>query len=234
MEKQVSISMDDVHLTGDLVIPPHAESLIVFSHGSGSSRKSPRNRMVAKYLQDEGLGTFLFDLLTPEEDEDVQTRFDIELLTNRLVGATQWLEAYSVAKSCRIGFFGASTGAASALRAAALLPQIFAVVSRGGRPDLAGELLKQVKAPTLLIVGAMDEGVLDLNREAYAKMTCEKKLVVVEGASHLFEEKGKMEEVAMLSAAWFIHHEMNADDNDENFSTSHSRRKNASGKVNFL
>ena len=201
--KEVSIPIGNVILKGDLFVPKEAEAIVIFSHGSGSSRVSVRNRMVATYLQKENFGTLLFDLLTEEEDEEYSNRFDIDLLTQRLAGATFWLEEQAAAKDCHIGYFGASTGAASALNAAALLPQISAVVSRGGRPDLAMEQLPRVKAPTLLIVGGLDHDVLKMNQEAFKQLTCEKKLEVVDGATHLFEEKGKMEIVSALASGWF-------------------------------
>jgi len=186
-----------------LIIPLKATAIILFSHGSGSSRFSKRNQAVANYLHQRNFGTLLLDLLTTEEDRDYINRFDIDLLTKRLAGATAWLEGFPAAKDCRIGYFGASTGAASALKAASLLPQIDAVVSRGGRPDLAMPYLPAVKAPTLLIVGSLDHHVLELNKEAYQQLTCEKKLTVVEGASHLFEEPGTMKTVSELAAGWF-------------------------------
>lgn len=201
--KEVNIPMGKVILKGELFIPQESEAIVIFSHGSGSSRFSIRNRMVATYLQKENFGTLLFDLLTEEEDEQYSNRFNIDLLTHRLAGTTLWLEELAAVKNCPIGYFGASTGAASALKAAALLPRIRAVVSRGGRPDLAIENLPRVKAPTLLIVGSLDQDVLKLNQEAYAQLGGEKKLEVVDGATHLFEERGKMEIVSSLAANWF-------------------------------
>lgn len=201
--KEVTIPVQDVKLKGDLIIPVKATAIIIFSHGSGSSRLSPRNQMVAQYLQEKNFGTLLFDLLTEAEDSNYQNRFDIELLTKRLIDASEWLQQQPVAKDCRVGYFGASTGAASALKAASYLPQIDAVVSRGGRPDLAMNSLAKVNAATLLIVGGTDFDVLRLNREAYVQLSCEKKLEIIEGATHLFEEPGKMEKVAMLAAEWF-------------------------------
>ena len=177
--------------------------MIIFSHGSGSSRFSERNQIVAKYLHEMNLGTLLFDLLTEEEDQHYDNRFDINLLTKRLVGATEWMERLPAAKDCRIGYFGASTGAASALQAAAYLIEIGAVVSRGGRPDLAMDVLKNVEAPTLLIVGSLDYDVLQLNKDAYIQLECEKNVEVVVGATHLFEEPGKMEIVSELACNWF-------------------------------
>ena len=201
--KEVSMPLGKVTLKGELFIPVKANAIIVFSHGSGSSRFSKRNQMVAKYLHEKNFGTLLFDLLTEEEDQHYHNRFNIDLLTKRLTGATEWLEKLPAAKDCSIGYFGASTGAASALKAAAVLPQINAVVSRGGRPDLAMGDLHLVEAPTLLIVGSLDYDVLQLNKEAYIQLECEKKLKVVEGATHLFEETDKMEIVSELAGSWF-------------------------------
>ncbi len=202
--KEVSIPVRSVLLKGDLSIPLKAKAVIIFSHGSGSSRLSPRNRMVAQKLHEKNFGTLLFDLLTTEEDKHYRNRFDIELLTKRLIGATEWLTKLPTAKDCRIGYFGASTGAASALKAASYLPQIDAVVSRGGRPDLVLESLPNVVAPTLLIVGSLDYDVLALNEEAFSRMGGVKKIEIVEGATHLFEEAGMMEQVIDLAEAWFI------------------------------
>jgi putative phosphoribosyl transferase len=201
--KEISIPVGKVTVQGELTIPLKANAIIIFSHGSGSSRFSKRNQMVAKYLQQKNFGTLLFDLLTQEEDQNYYTRFDIDLLTKRLAGATEWLEKLPAANDCRIGYFGASTGAASALKAASFLRQISAVVSRGGRPDLAMNDLPKVEAPTLLIVGSLDYDVLQMNKEAYRQMKCGKKLEVVEGATHLFEEPGKMDIVSELAANWF-------------------------------
>ena len=191
-------------MKGELFIPLKAKVIIIFSHGSGSSRFSKRNQMVAKYLHEKNFGTLLFDLLTEEEDKHYYNRFDIDLLTKRLAGATEWLERLPAAKGCRLGYFGASTGAASALQAAAHLTEVGAVVSRGGRPDLATVgALHGVEAPTLLIVGSLDTEVLQLNKQALKELRCPKELVIVEGASHLFEEQGMMDKVARLAAAWF-------------------------------
>lgn len=202
----VSIPMGSVVLDGDLFVPSQAKGIVIFSHGSGSSRFSQRNRMVAEYLQGLNFGTLLFDLLTREEDRNYNTRFNIDLLTRRLVGVTEWLESFQATQELTPAYFGASTGAASALRAAALLPQIGAVVSRGGRPDLAMHELYHVQAPTLLIVGSLDYDVIKLNNMAYAELNCEKKLEIVNGASHLFEEPGTMEEVCRLAGNWFGRH----------------------------
>lgn len=203
LHNEVNIQAGKIMLAGELVIPLKAEAVVIFSHGSGSSRFSPRNQMVAKYLHKKNFGTLLFDLLTEDEDKHYHNRFDIELLTRRLAGATEWLERFPAAKDCGIGFFGASTGAASALKAAAYLPNIGAVVSRGGRPDLAMDNLPDVEAPTLLIVGSLDYDVLKLNQAAYMQLECEKKLEVIEGATHLFEEPGTMEKVCEAAAGWF-------------------------------
>lgn len=201
--RAVQIPAGKVLLEGELIIPRTAGRIVIFSHGSGSSRFSARNRMVAAYLHEQDFGTLLFDLLTKEEDAAYQNRFDIPLLTERLCEAVKWLAKQPVAENCGIGLFGASTGAASALKAAAKLPHIDAVVSRGGRPDLAGKDLHAVKAPTLLIVGSDDYEVLQLNEEAFAELTCYKKLELVQGATHLFEEPGKMDIVSKLAAGWF-------------------------------
>jgi pimeloyl-ACP methyl ester carboxylesterase len=201
--EKVSIPVGKVTVEGELTIPLKAEAIVIFSHGSGSSRFSKRNLAVAKYLQQKNIGTLLFDLLTEDEDMHYHNRFDIALLTKRLAGATEWLERLPAAKNCRIGYFGASTGAAAALHAAALLPSVKAVVSRGGRPDLAMEALHIVETPTLLIVGSLDYDVLKLNQQAYAKLECIKHLEVMEGATHLFEEQGMIDKVAELAAAWF-------------------------------
>ncbi|GAB2660672.1 dienelactone hydrolase family protein [Flavihumibacter cheonanensis] len=202
--KIVSIPIQDVVVEGELMIPEQAGGVVIFSHGSGSSRMSPRNRLMAGYLHQHKIGTLLFDLLTWEEDLLYQNRFDIALLTNRLIGATQWLESLPFMQELSIGYFGASTGAASALNAASKLPQIRAVVSRGGRPDLAGaKALSLLKTPVLLIVGGLDEEVLQLNEQAAARMVCEKRIEIVPGATHLFEEKGAMEKVGELAISWF-------------------------------
>ncbi|MEW6570775.1 MAG: alpha/beta family hydrolase [Nitrospirota bacterium] len=199
----VHIPVDSVTLEGALEIPQGAEGIVVFVHGSGSSRHSPRNKYVAKVLRDAGMGTLLFDLLTREEDAVYERRFDIDLLTDRLKAVTKWLKVQSRTKDMKIGYFGASTGAAAALRAAANLgKEISAVVSRGGRPDLAGHALKRVQSPTLLIVGGYDDIVIQLNQQAYKIIEAEKELKIVPGATHLFEEPGKLEEVARLAAEW--------------------------------
>ena len=207
INKEVSIQLDETHLSGHLYIPSKARGIIIFSHGSGSSRFSKRNLQVARSLHEGKYGTLLFDLLTTHEDTLYSNRFDIDLLTRRLIGATDCLKCLSVAKHYPIGYFGASTGAACALQAAARLKQIGAVVSRGGRPDLASiEDLNKVEAPVLLIVGSLDEKVLHLNQMAFEQLGCSKELVVINGATHLFEEKGTLDEVAKLALAWFGKH----------------------------
>lgn len=189
--------------------------MVVFAHGSGSSRHSPRNRFVASALYQGGLGTLLLDLLTPVEERDRACVFDIGLLAERLVAATRWLKARPDTSLARVGYFGASTGAAAALTAAAELgPGIAAVVSRGGRPDLAWERLGDVTAPTLLLVGSRDPAVLDLNRQSQAWLTCRNQLMVVEGATHLFEEPGTLAEVAILAKDWFVEYLLNAEAHD--------------------
>lgn len=203
-ERPVSIDIAGVTLPGEIAIPTGATGIVIFAHGSGSSRLSPRNRFVAQALQHNGIGTLLFDLLTEEEDQYYARRFDIELLTSRLVGATDWVQKQPQMESLAIGYFGASTGSAAALRAAVEEDLIVrAIVSRGGRPDMVEEILPEVNAPTLLIVGGNDETVLALNRRAYDRLVTVKKLEVVPGASHLFEEPGALERVADLATNWF-------------------------------
>ena len=195
----------DLRLEGTLVLPDGARGVVAFAHGSGSSRFSPRNVHVAQVLQENRIATLLFDLLTRHEDSNYDNRFDIGLLTDRLLAATAWLQERQETKALQLGYFGASTGAAAALRAAAKIgAQVAAVVSRGGRPDLAGrDALVRVASPTLLIVGGYDGVVIDLNRQAAAHLACEKELVIVPGASHLFEEPGTLEQAAGQAAAWF-------------------------------
>ncbi|HEX7119310.1 MAG TPA: dienelactone hydrolase family protein [Longimicrobiales bacterium] len=205
--RDVRIQIDGESLEGSLDVPARASGVVLFAHGAGSSRFSPRNRFVAGELRKAGAGTLLFDLLTEAEEADRENVFDIELLAERLVRATEWLRSEPDVGELPIGYFGASTGAAAALVAAARLGgAISAVVSRGGRPDLAGPALGRVTAPTLLIVGGADEVVLDLNREAYDALTAEKELIVVPGATHLFEEPGALERVAEVAAGWFEQH----------------------------
>jgi putative phosphoribosyl transferase len=207
-EVALLIHAGDVSLEGDLRLPDNPVGLVVFAHGSGSSRHSPRNRHVADVLHRSGMGTLLMDLLTIDEEAVDQytrhLRFDIGLLSQRLVAATDWLKDDPELTALSLGYFGASTGAAAAIIAAAHRPEhIQAVVSRGGRPDLAGASLALIKAPTLLIVGGDDYAVIDLNRQAYARMTCEKRLEIVPGATHLFEEPGTLDKAADLAADWF-------------------------------
>jgi len=205
----VKIPVGKVVLEGILNLTGDSKSIVLFAHGSGSGRFSPRNQYVAKEFNKVGIGTLLFDLLTiTEEEEDELTaeyRFNIPLLAQRLVGVTEWLKKEEATKGLVVGYFGASTGAAAALIGAAKLPDVVAaVVSRGGRPDLAADYLEEVRAPTLLLVGGLDDEVIELNRLAMARMRSEKKLVIVPGATHLFEEPGKLVEVARLSADWFL------------------------------
>lgn len=204
----VRIPAGGVTVEGMLEIPDGAVGLVLFAHGSGSSRHSPRNNYVAGELRAAGVGTLLMDLLTPEEDRDYSRRFDIDLLTQRLLEAADWVGSQEATKHLPLGFFGASTGAAAALEAAAALgDRTRAVVSRGGRPDLASEqALLKVSAPTLLLVGGYDDGVIDLNQLAYDQLRCEKEMVIVPGATHLFEEPGTLEAVAMRAAGWFAEH----------------------------
>ena len=207
-EGHVRIQADAVSLDGTLLLPRNARGMVVFAHGSGSSRFSSRNRYVAEVLRDEGFGTLLLDLLTgSEEAVDAHTaehRFDIEMLAMRLVGTMDWLAEQPEAGHLSVGLFGASTGGGAALVAAAEVPdRVRAVVSRGGRPDLAGDALPLVKAPSLLIVGGRDEPVIEMNRDAAARLQCEHELHIIPGATHLFEEKGALEEVARLAAQWF-------------------------------
>jgi len=205
--KTIEIPLRQVVLNGILSVPDKAKTLVLFSHGSGSSRLSPRNNYVASVLQQEGLATLLFDLLTEEEDRQYKTRFNIDLLTQRLIAVTEWIQVQKETKGLQLAYFGASTGAASALSAAAYFgDEIGAVVSRGGRPDLAMSELHKVTAPTLLIVGGWDKVVIVLNQKAYAKLRCERKLEIIPEATHLFEERGKLEDVAILSAKWFTEH----------------------------
>jgi putative phosphoribosyl transferase len=211
-KREVSIDAGDALLQGTLSLPKDAKGIILFAHGSGSSRHSPRNQRVAKVLQTQGLGTLLFDLLSTEEElidqQTAELRFNIGLLAARLIGITRWVAQQASTGGLPIGYFGASTGAAAALVAAAQLPDLVAaVVSRGGRPDLAGEALGQVHASVLLLVGALDEKVVSLNRQALRRLQCQnKQLVLVPGATHLFEEPGTLEQVAQAAAAWFAEH----------------------------
>lgn len=203
----IKIPIGRVTLEGLLVVPNPAKGLVLFSHGSGSSRFSPRNNFVADVLQKSGLATLLIDLLTEEEDAIYETRFDIGLLTKRLISVIQWLKSEKKTQNLPIGLFGSSTGAASALQVAAVLGKdIKAVVSRGGRPDLAIETIDKVTAPTLFIVGEQDFTVIELNKEPYEKLRCAKKFEIVPHATHLFEEPGCLEIVAKLAQEWFTGH----------------------------
>jgi predicted alpha/beta-hydrolase family hydrolase len=209
--RAIRIPAGSVTLDGEIHMPPDAEGVVLFAHGSGSSRHSPRNKLTAQQLRKAGLGTVLFDLLTPEEEHDDSARghlrFNIGLLTQRLVCAAHWIAGEDEARHLRLGFFGSSTGGGAALVAAADLGKgIGAVVSRGGRPDLAGGALRRVKCPTLLIVGERDEEVLELNEEAYGLLDCEKELQIVRGATHLFEEESALDEVGRLAGDWFLEH----------------------------
>jgi putative phosphoribosyl transferase len=208
--RAVTLRAGGVLLNGDLRLPPAPLGLVLFAHGSGSSRKSPRNRFVADVLVAAGMGTLLFDLLTEDEERiDLRTRelrFDIPLLTERLAGAATWVLGEESLCRLPLGFFGASTGAAAALAASCECPEVVAVVSRGGRPDLAGPRLPEVTAATLLIVGGEDFQVIQLNREALAQLRCEARLKIVPGATHLFEEPGTLAQAAGHAAAWFVEH----------------------------
>ena len=206
MKESVLIPSDSVHLEGELTIPNYAAGMVLFAHGSGSSRLSPRNQFVAEALQNRGIGTLLFDLLTEEESGDRENVFDIDFLTHRLSDATRWLRHREGSSNCPLGYFGASTGAAAALVAAAQDKTVGAIVSRGGRPDLAIRHLAGVRSPTLLIVGGHDFGVIELNEKAYRVLRCEKLLKIVPGATHLFEEPGALEQVAQLAGDWFGRH----------------------------
>jgi len=206
-ETSVRIDAAGATIEGALGVPEGALGVVLFAHGAGSSRHSRRNNAVARFLRDAGLATLLIDLLTEQEDETHENRFDIDLLTARLIGAAQWLAKREETSSLPLGLFGASTGAAAALRCAATLgDRAGAVVSRGGRPDLAGEAIARVRAPTLLIVGGEDHACIPLNEQACEQLRCEKRLEVIPGASHLFEEPGKLDEVARLATDWFATH----------------------------
>lgn len=205
-EELVHIPAGQAVIEGALRIPAQSRGIVLFAHGSGSSRHSPRNNFVARILNNNGLATLLMDLLTPEEDQNYETRFDIDLLTQRLVTATAWVRNSIHAQRLPIGYFGASTGAAAALKAAVHETSVRAVVSRGGRPDLAGDALGQVTSPVLLLVGGDDFGVIELNEDALSQLQCTKELVIVPGATHLFEEPGTLEQVAKHAAEWFKRH----------------------------
>ncbi|HEX6186529.1 MAG TPA: dienelactone hydrolase family protein [Pyrinomonadaceae bacterium] len=208
---EVFMPVGSVVLAGELIVPAKAAGVVLFAHGSGSSRHSPRNQFVARLIREAKVGTLLFDLLTAEEEavdaHSGHLRFDIPFLARRLVGATEWLSAHEQTRNLAVGYFGASTGGGAALVAAAEIGErVGAVVSRGGRPDLAGAALPFVTAPTLLIVGGRDYPVIEMNREALAQLRCEKRLEIIPGATHLFEEPGTLEEVARLAADWFVAH----------------------------
>lgn len=209
-EYPTTIHINDIMLEADFFLPAQAEGIVLFAHGSGSSRHSPRNKAVAEILNQANIATLLLDLLTIEEEESEQytaeLRFDINLLAERLLGATEWVKANPATHTLKQGYFGASTGAAAALVAAAQLPSaISAIVSRGGRPDLAGQALTKVKAPTLFIVGGNDDIVIELNQQAQQKLTATNKLEIIPGATHLFPEPGTLEQVAELAKRWFVH-----------------------------
>lgn len=200
----VTVTVGAIRLHGDLGLPREAKGIILFAHGSGSGRLSPRNRFVAQTLQKRGLATLLLDLLEEQEADDRRKVFDIDLLADRLLAATGWLHQHHATQALPVGYFGASTGAGAALQAAARMPRaVAAVVSRGGRPDLAAPFLAHVTAPTLLIVGGDDGPVIEMNHEALAQLACTKELIIVPGASHLFEEPGTLEQVADHAGAWF-------------------------------
>ena len=208
LQTEVKIPIGSKQLTADLTLPADAKGIALFAHGSGSSRMSPRNQLVARFLQDTQTATLLLDLLTSEEDAiDIHTRelrFNIPLLTERLLSATDWISTFSETRHLTIGYFGASTGAAAALCAAAEMgAHVRALVSRGGRPDLAGQALERVQCPTLLVVGGNDHGVIELNQHAFDLLHCQKKLEIIPGATHLFEETGTLEEVGRMASLWF-------------------------------
>ncbi|MBI5776914.1 MAG: dienelactone hydrolase family protein [Nitrospirae bacterium] len=210
-EQSVTMTAGAVKLHGDLGLPREAKGVVLFAHGSGSGRLSPRNRFVAQTLQKRGLATLLLDLLEEREADDRRKVFDIDMLADRLLGATTWLRQLPATAHLPVGYFGASTGAGAALQAAARMPEsVAAVVSRGGRPDLAAPHLARVAAPTLLIVGGHDWPVIEMNQEALAKLTCPKELIIVPGATHLFDEPGTLEQVADHAAEWFERYLMKA------------------------
>jgi putative phosphoribosyl transferase len=206
-DEEIEVVAGALTLAGHINVPQNALGIVIFAHGSGSSRHSPRNQEVAKTLNQAGLATLLFDLLAPAEEADRSNVFDIELLGGRLLDVTKWLVTQNQLKELSVGYFGASTGAAAALWAAGeSVSKISAVVSRGGRPDLAGAQLSKVKAATLLIVGGLDDVVIELNRQAQGQLHCENSLVIIPGATHLFEEPGTLERVAELASDWFLSH----------------------------
>ncbi len=201
--QDIIIPIKGIELHGILSVPKNSIGIVIFSHGHGSSRLSPRNTYVAKTLQSKGIATLLIDLLTESEDETSENRFDIDLITERLLRITQWINGFHDTNTLSVAYFGASTGAAAALKAATT-EKVFAVVSRGGRPDLVTNFLEKVIAPTLLIVGGKDKVVQQLNQEAFQKLSCEKNLRIISGASHLFQESGKLEQVSQLATDWFF------------------------------
>jgi len=206
-EQVVTITGEGVSLSGFLRIPPKATGIVLFAHGSGSGRLSPRNRFVAYHLQQGGIGTLLIDLLMSDEEHDRRNVFDIDLLADRVLVASAWLNKHGSTKPLPLGYFGASTGAGAALQAAARAPsQVVAIVSRGGRPDLAERYLPDVAAPTLLLVGGEDEPVVEMNQQAYRLLRCPKQLTIIPGATHLFEEPGTLEQVAEQALQWFARH----------------------------
>lgn len=206
--QSITVTADSVYLDGELTIPKNAKSIVVFAHGSGSSHLSVRNQFVAKQLNAANIATLLFDLLTPaEEEEDDRTmefRFDIDFLSNRLTHTLKWIKNIKIINDLNIGLFGASTGAAAALTTAATETSVKAVVSRGGRPDLAGPILNEIKIPVLLIVGGNDQPVIVMNQDAFSQLTSTKELKIIPGATHLFEEPGTLDEVARLATDWFL------------------------------
>jgi len=207
LNELMRIQADSLQLEGMLSIPRGAKGVALFAHGSGSSRHSKRNNYVASVLRASGIGTLLFDLLSVKEAQDRRNVFDIDLLARRLLCATERIRADPKTKSLKIGYFGASTGAAAALKASTFTDvDIMAIVSRGGRPDMGGSALQKVKSPTLLIVGGNDLGVIELNKEAYDQLRCEKAIKIIPGATHLFEEPGTLEETARLASEWFKKH----------------------------
>lgn len=206
-EQPVTVSSEAISLSGFLGVPAQSKGIVLFAHGSGSGRLSPRNRFVAQHLQQGGIGTLLIDLLTREEEEDRRNVFDIDLLADRVLMASAWLREHTGTNRLPLGYFGASTGAGAALQAAARASfRIGAIVSRGGRPDLAERFLPQVTAPTLLLIGGEDQPVIEMNRHAYRLLRCSKQLTIIPGATHLFEEPGTLEQVAEHALKWFQQH----------------------------
>ena len=202
-QKEVSIPVEDIRLKGDLCIPEDAKAIIIFAHAGTNCRLNKRNQIEAKYLNEIGFGTLLFDLLNLQEAKDFQNRFKIDLLSYRLITASLWLEKFTAELALPIGYFGSSTAAAAALNAAIQLPQIYAITIRSGRPDLVYKNLPYLNTPSLFIVGSLDKMVLQINQTAFKQITCEKKLTIINGASHLFEEPGKLESVAENASTWF-------------------------------